>query len=102
MSYVIEACLKARSVDRTIVSTDHEQIAEVAREWGAEVPFMRPAAFAGDLVTLDPVITTRCSRSRRRRGGRLTSCLPCSPPARCSPETIDRSVRTLIDGGQTR
>ena len=40
---------------RTIVSTDDEEIAAVAREWGAETPFMRPEEFAQDNTTDLPV-----------------------------------------------
>src|SRR5919201_6103608 len=36
----------ARELDRLIVSTDDAEIAEVARRYGAEVPFMRPAEYA--------------------------------------------------------
>lgn len=43
--------LEATSVDRVIVSTDDQEIAEVARAFGAEVPFLRPAELAGDLST---------------------------------------------------
>lgn len=39
----------SKYVTRIIVSTDDEEIAEVAKYWGAEVPFMRPAEFAQDL-----------------------------------------------------
>ena len=45
----IEHALQARSVTRIIVSTDSETIAEISRQAGAEVPFMRPLAYAGDL-----------------------------------------------------
>ncbi|MCZ6873851.1 MAG: acylneuraminate cytidylyltransferase family protein [bacterium] len=45
--YTIEAALSSR-LDRTIVSTDDQEIAEVARAFGAEVPFLRPANFARD------------------------------------------------------
>jgi N-acylneuraminate cytidylyltransferase len=55
LAYSIEAALKARHVDRVIVSTDDEEIAEVARAWGAEVPFLRPAALAGDATPDLPV-----------------------------------------------
>jgi len=48
LAYSIEAGLTAQQVDRVVVSTDDEEIAEVARGWGAEVPFLRPAAIAGD------------------------------------------------------
>jgi N-acylneuraminate cytidylyltransferase len=48
LAYSIEAARAARMVDRVIVSTDDEEIAEVARAWGAEVPFLRPASLAAD------------------------------------------------------
>ena len=48
IAYSIVACKLANSIKRTIVSTDSEEIAEIARSYGAEVPFMRPAEFARD------------------------------------------------------
>lgn len=48
MAYSIEAALAAPSVTRVIVSTDSEEIADVARRYGAEVPFVRPADHAQD------------------------------------------------------
>jgi N-acylneuraminate cytidylyltransferase len=48
VAYSIEQALASRSITRTIVSTDDEEIAAVARQYGAEVPFMRPRRFAGD------------------------------------------------------
>ena len=50
IAYSIEQALASRHITRTIVSTDDEEIAAVARAHGAEVPFMRPAAFAQDLL----------------------------------------------------
>lgn len=56
IAYSIAAGLGARGVGRVVVSTDDEEIANVARAYGAEVPFLRPAALAGD-ETLDlPVV----------------------------------------------
>src|SRR5262249_1008309 len=52
LSYSVEAGLSATLVDRVIVSTDDDEMASIAREWGAEVPFMRPASLAQD-ATLD-------------------------------------------------
>ncbi|WP_200837166.1 cytidylyltransferase domain-containing protein [Dyadobacter sp. 3J3] len=49
IAYSIKAALASPSITRVIVSTDSEEIAEVARSYGAEVPFIRPAHFAGDL-----------------------------------------------------
>ncbi len=48
IAHTIEAALKAEGIERVIVTTDSEEIAAVAREYGAEVPFLRPAALAGD------------------------------------------------------
>jgi CMP-N,N'-diacetyllegionaminic acid synthase len=56
ISYVIEAARAARRLDRVIVSTDDEEIAAVAKAWGAEVPFLRPPELAGDEVSLVPVV----------------------------------------------
>ncbi|MEY8214500.1 MAG: acylneuraminate cytidylyltransferase family protein [Colwellia sp.] len=48
IAYTIEAALKASSIDRVIVSTDCEEIAKLSLEYGAEVPFIRPAVLASD------------------------------------------------------
>ena len=51
LAWSIVACKLAKSVDRVILSTDSEEIAEVAQHYGCEVPFMRPAELASDLAT---------------------------------------------------
>ncbi len=51
ISYSIAAGLQSELVTRVIVSTDDEEISAVAREYGAETPFMRPAVFAEDNTT---------------------------------------------------
>lgn len=48
IAWTIQAALASRRVERVIVSTDDDEIAQVAREWGAEVPFMRPPELAED------------------------------------------------------
>lgn len=48
IAYSIEAAAQSAVFDRIIVSTDSEEIASVARQYGAEVPFMRPATIAND------------------------------------------------------
>lgn len=48
IAYTIEAALESGVFDCVCVSTDDEEIARVAREYGAEVPFMRPAHLADD------------------------------------------------------
>lgn len=48
IAFSIQQALVSRYITRTIVSTDDAEIAQVARCFGAEVPFMRPAEFAQD------------------------------------------------------
>lgn len=56
IAWSIEAAQKSGVFDRIIVSTDDEEIAEVARQYGAEVPFMRPEELSNDFAGTIPVI----------------------------------------------
>ncbi len=48
IAYAIESAKNSKYISRVIVSTDSEEIAAVARKYGAEVPFMRPSELATD------------------------------------------------------
>lgn len=48
IAWSIEHAFAVKRIERVIISTDSEEIAAVAREYGAEVPFIRPAELAGD------------------------------------------------------
>ena len=48
IAYSIAAAQLSKSIGRIIVSTDSEHYADIARKYGAEVPFMRPAKLSGD------------------------------------------------------
>jgi len=48
IAWTIEVALQCKELSRIIVSTDDEKIAEVARQWGAEVPFIRPVELSQD------------------------------------------------------
>jgi len=48
IAWTISAALQSPSISRIVVSTDDEEIAQVSREWGAEVLFMRPSELAQD------------------------------------------------------
>lgn len=56
IAWSIEAAKESECFGRIIVSTDDAEIAQVAREYGAEVPFMRPAELADDYSATAPVI----------------------------------------------
>lgn len=52
ISYAIQAAKSSQYIDRVIVSTDDENIARVARDEGAEVPFIRPAELSSDTASV--------------------------------------------------
>jgi len=56
IAYSIEAALKSNCFDQVIVSTDDDEIVEVARKYGAQVPFVRPDELSNDYVGTIPVI----------------------------------------------
>lgn len=56
IAWSIEAAHESGCFDRIIVSTDSEEIAEVARTYGASVPFLRPSELSGDYVATAPVV----------------------------------------------
>jgi CMP-N,N'-diacetyllegionaminic acid synthase len=57
VAHSIEHALACKRITRTIVSTDDDEIARVSRQYGAEVPFMRPKELAEDHVLDWPVFT---------------------------------------------
>lgn len=57
LAWTIEAAKKSKYIDRLILSSDDEKIISVAREYGCEVPFVRPAHLAqDDTPGVDPIV----------------------------------------------
>lgn len=56
IAWSIEAALQSDCFDSVIVSTDDAEIADVARQWGAGVPFVRPASLSDDFTGTIPVV----------------------------------------------
>lgn len=56
LAYAVEAAAGSGVIDRTVLSTDSEEIAAVGRAWGLEVPFLRPPTLAADDTPMLPVI----------------------------------------------
>jgi N-acylneuraminate cytidylyltransferase len=81
IAWSIEAARRSRLFDHVLVSTDDAEIAVVARQWQAEVPFMRPAELAGDIVGLTEVIA-HATEWALGQGWRLTAvcCVYATAP----------------------
>ena len=56
IAHTIEQAKQSRYIDRVIVSTEDEAIAQISLEYGAEVPFMRPMELAEDSVATVDVL----------------------------------------------
>jgi CMP-N,N'-diacetyllegionaminic acid synthase len=56
IAWTIEAALESPVIDTVLVTTDCEEIAKIAKEFGAEVPFLRPEALAEDLTTTEATL----------------------------------------------
>jgi len=56
IAYSIQAALECELFDKVIVSTDDEQIANIARQYGAETPFLRPTNLADDYTGTNAVV----------------------------------------------
>ena len=57
IAYSIEAALNSKVFDKVIVSTDSYEVGNIARQFGAEVPFWRPAELSDDYTVTAPVIS---------------------------------------------
>lgn len=94
IAYTIEAALRSSEVSRVICSTDSPEIAAVAREYGAEVPFMRPAELAQDnSLVIDTYMHTidRISRESGLDIDEFTALLPTAPLR--NARDIDGAIR---------
>ena len=56
IAYSIEAAINSRCFDEIMVSTDDEEIAQIAKQYGAKVPFMRSDRTSNDHATLADVV----------------------------------------------
>ncbi len=98
IAYSIAAALQSKLVNRVIVSTDDDEIAAVARAWGAEVPFIRPAEFAQDSTPDLPVFIHALDWLKQHENYAVDVVVHLRPtsPFR-PPEMVDQSVQALID-----
>ena len=98
IAYAIQTALASNMIDRVVVSTEDEEIAATARQWGAEVPFMRPDSLAQDdspewltwqhaikeLAVIDSSIPMK-----------MFVCIPPTSPLR-SVEDVDSCIQAFL------
>ena len=97
VAHAINAANASKLITRTIVSTDDEEIASVAREYGGDVPFIRPAKFATDeSKSID--VAMHALRACVQKGEQYDIFVLLQPttPLR-SAQDIDSTIQLLID-----
>jgi pseudaminic acid cytidylyltransferase len=97
IGHAIAAAQAAGVFDRIVVSTDDDEIADVARACGAEVPFRRPAELANDHAGTLPVIAHAIAALGWPDGGPVCCLYPGVPLL--EPADLCRAMGLLEDGG---
>lgn len=99
IAYSIQAALASSLITRVVVSTDDEEIAEISRACGAEVPFMRPAELAGDRAKVSDAINHILRGLEEYEGykPRVLATLYPTHPFR-TPELLDELVQRNLGG----
>ena len=98
IAYSIAAGVQSSLVTRTIVSTDDQEIAQTAREFGADVPFLRPREFAQDQSRDLPVFQHALTWLEENESYRPEIVVQLRPTSPFRPVSlVDEAVRILLD-----
>lgn len=97
IAYSIKAALDSGIFDEVMVSTDSEEIAEIARRYGAEVPFMRSAKTSDDFATTADVLLEVLERYQEM--GRTFDVMSCIYPT--APFVTPEKLRNALNKLQT-
>ncbi|MEW6239282.1 MAG: acylneuraminate cytidylyltransferase [Chloroflexota bacterium] len=97
IAWSIAAAKQSASVTRVLVSTDDEEIAAVARQFGAETPFLRPAEFAQDNTTDLPVFVHALKWLDEHEGYKPEVVMQLRPTSPIRPRgLVDKAVQVLL------
>jgi len=98
IAWTIEAAKKSRHMDRVLVSSDSPEIATLAKEWGAEAPFLRPEALSTDTASSADMAVHALEWLRRERGysPEILFLLQPTSPFRQSLD-IDQAIDLLLE-----
>ena len=98
LAHSIGHALQSRYINRVIVSTDSERYAAIAREYGAEIPFLRPAEYATDTALDIEVFRHALSFLKEKENYDADIVVQLRPtyPIR-NVDDIDRMIQLLID-----
>lgn len=98
IAYTIEAALASRFLTRCIVSTDSQEIAEISKKYGADVPFLRPTELAQDKSTSMAVVQHALNWLKQNQEEEYDYLMILQPtsPLRTARD-IDECIKKIID-----
>ena len=96
ISYSIKTALTSGLFDKVIVSTDDEEIAEISRHWGAEVPFLRPLHLADDFVGTCPVLLHAINELEKQGCFQDVFCCVYATAPFLRPEDLQNGYELLL------
>lgn len=96
IAYSIEAALKSNCFNKIIVSTDDDEISEVARNHGAHVPFVRPDELSNDYVGTIPVVKHTIEWMENNNNYIENVCCLYATAPFIKPKTLSKAYRQLI------
>ena len=98
IAYPIEVALKSKYIDRVVVSTEDEEIAEIAKLYGAEI-VERPEELAKDETSLDPVIFNAVNSIEKKESIKYDFVLTLQPTSPLlTTGTINKAIKIMANG----
>jgi pseudaminic acid cytidylyltransferase len=101
ISYSIEAAKKSDLFDRIIVSTDDNEIAAVAKNFGAEVPFIRPKDLADDFTGTNAVVRNAIQWLENADGSTLYVCCIYATAPFIQVKYLRQGLEQLVESGKS-
>jgi len=101
IAYSISAAIKSKLIDRVIVSTDSEKYASISKDYGAEVPFIRPNEYSGDDSTDYDFVKHLLDWLAKNGGNTPDYIIHLRPttPLR-DPSILDNAIEEFMNNGE--
>ena len=100
IAWSIQAAIESKCFEKIIVSTDDQEIAEIARSYGAETPFVRPAELSNDQAGTIPVIAhaIECIQANNINSIKNVCCIYATAPFVLA-EDLNQGLNILLSSG---
>lgn len=97
IAWSIEAAKSSNCFEHIVVSTEDEEIAEIAKEWGASVPFLRPKELADDYTTTREVIKHSLEECQKIFGEFEYLCCIYATAPFLQPDFLQKGFDNMLD-----